>query len=142
MQTMHMNWKPPSLTLITAAVGLCAWLAIMATAGAAQADLQGTWREAAQGHTIEIAPCAERAETLCARVLADHPERGQKSRAGAVVARALTATQAQQWSGEFLGPGGQRFPLQIMLADTERLTYKVCVLPRLCNGGAYTRVAP
>ena len=139
---MSKTRKSPSLTLFTAAVAVAAWAATVPPAFASQASLQGTWTEATQGNTIEIAPCAEPAEALCVRVLADRPERGQKSRAGAVVARALTATQAHQWSGEFLGPEGQRFPMQITLADTDRLTYKVCVLPRMCDGGAYTRVVP
>jgi uncharacterized protein (DUF2147 family) len=118
-----------------------AWLCAVSLAGAARADVMGTWHASGNALQIQIAPCGT---ALCGillnsnRIRADPNVRDDKNKNPALRGRLLRGITMLQgftggptkWSGNVYLPGdGQMHRAALILEDAETMTLKGCQGP-------------
>jgi uncharacterized protein (DUF2147 family) len=125
------NLKHSLLLLSLILTGTTAW-------AAPAAPLAGVWRQTDNSATVRIAPCGNRGE-LCATVIAERLAPGEPSQLNQVVARDIRPAGKQSWKGKYLADG-QSLAATAKLSGNDRMTFKVCVMPLLCDTLRFNRV--
>lgn len=126
------NYKHTMLLLSLIFTGTTAW-------AAPAAPIIGVWRQTDDSATVRIAPCGSRSE-LCATVIAERLAPGAPSLLNQVVARDFRPVGKQAWKGKYLADG-QTLIATAKLNSIDRMTFKVCVMPLLCESLRFSRVA-
>lgn len=124
-------------TMKTFLFAACA-LAATASAFASEAsDLRGTWTSADGAATVRIAACPTAADRLCAVVVADKPEPGERSAVGEIGMSGIVADGQDRWRGQYHN-GDQKLPATLRMRGADRIDMRVCV-GLFCSTDQYRR---
>jgi len=126
----------PMKKYMTAIVALAAATSAFADEAA---DVRGLWRSADGSAKVRIAPCADAPVRLCAVVIADKPEPGERSAVGVVGMSDIVADGPKRWKGQYQN-GDQRLPATLRMRAPDRIDMRVCV-GLFCSTEQYVRDA-
>jgi uncharacterized protein (DUF2147 family) len=121
---------------MTAIVALAAATSAAADDGA---DVRGVWQSTGGTAKVRIAPCPDAPVRLCAVVIADKPEPGERSAVGAVGMSDIVADGPRRWKGQYFN-GDQRLPATLRMRAPDRIDMRVCV-GLFCSTEQYKRDA-
>lgn len=116
---------------------LASTIALSAVASEAP-TIRGTWTAQDGAATVRIAACPTAPERLCAVVIADKPEPGERSAVGEIGMSDIVADGANRWRGQYQN-GAQRLPATLRLRGADRIDMRVCV-GLFCSTDQYRRV--
>lgn len=108
------------------------------TVAAPNAQLAGVWQQDDNSSTVRISTCGNRGE-LCATVIAERPKPGEPSLLNKIVARDIRLTGKQIWKGRYV-VDQQSMAATAKLSGNDRMTFKVCVMPLLCDTLRFRRI--
>lgn len=115
---------------------LLALVAANSAFAAEPAGLRGVWSAADGSARVRIAPCAATPERLCATVIADKPDPGERSAVGEIGMSDIIQDGANRWRGQY-HHGAQRLPATLRLRG-DRIDMRVCV-GLFCSTDQYLR---
>ncbi len=109
-----------------------------------QAALAGVWRVDDGSATVRISTCSG-SSNWCATVIEEKLKPGETSMMNKVVARDMRPIDKKGgskkgWSGRMVADDGQSYKATAKQQGQDGLTFKICVMPLLCDTMRLNRV--
>ena len=103
--------------------------------------LTGVWRQDDQisAVTVNVVRCSDN-DALCATVIAERLAPGDPSLLNKIVARDMGPSGKQSWKGKYV-IDGQSMAASAKLTSKDKMLFKVCLMPFLCDSIQFNRIS-
>lgn len=110
-----------------------------------QGAVAGVWRVDDGSATVRVAPCSGNSSNWCATVIEEQLKPGEPSMLNKIVARDMrpidkNGGSKKGWTGRMVADDGQSYKATAKQQGRDGLTFKICVMPMLCDTMRLSRV--